>query len=69
MGFWDFLERLIYTVSDEVEKKSEYYDVVKNEVEQLKSKSNQELQTIVNSWSAPETRKKAAQMILNHRNK
>lgn len=67
MSFSEVLKSIFSAVSDEITKKSGFYGDVKNEVEKLKSKSTRELQKIANGWE-PAARKKAAQMILDHRN-
>lgn len=63
MGFSDILNSLL----DEASKKVEMKQKIEQEIQQLKSKSNQELQKIAHGWE-PEARRRAAQIILNHRN-
>ncbi len=68
MGFSEILNGLL----NEVSKKAESYDKMKQEVEreiqQLKSKSNKELQQIADGWGS-DARKRAARIILNHRHR
>ncbi len=66
MSFFEILESLFNGLSNEVGKKTEFYEKVKSEIEQLKSKNTQELQKIANGWE-PEARKRAAKIILEHR--
>lgn len=70
MSFSEILNLLKDSFLNELNKKGKLaseISEIRDEIKKLKSKSTVELQKIANGWE-PEARRRAAQIILNHRN-